>query len=90
MAFDEGLAERIRALLADQADVQDEHIRTAVVVAAGTGLRQGELFGLTVDRVDLPRQGPVFAAPSSAPEFAGEVLYATRQLLQSGRLRLHV
>src|SRR5205814_8783130 len=56
-----------------------EHIRTAVVVAAGTGLRQGELFGLTVDRVDFlrrelrvdrqlwsPRTGaPVFAAPKS-------------------------
>ena len=56
-----------------------EHIRAAVVVAAGTGLRQGELFGLTVDRVDFlrrelrvdrqlwsPRTGrPVFAPPKS-------------------------
>ena len=56
-----------------------EHIRAAVVVAAGTGLRQGELFGLTVDRIDFlrrelrvdrqlwsPRTGrPVFAAPKS-------------------------
>ena len=56
-----------------------EHVRAAVVVAAGTGLRQGELFGLTVDRVDFlprelrvdrqlwsPRTGrPVFAAPKS-------------------------
>lgn len=56
-----------------------EHVRAAVVVAAGTGLRQGELFGLTVDRVDFlrrelrvdrqlwsPRIGkPVFAAPKS-------------------------
>ncbi len=33
-----------------------EHIRAAVVVAAGTGLRQGELFGLTVDRVDFMRR----------------------------------
>jgi integrase len=56
-----------------------EHVRAAVVVAAGTGLRQGELFGLTVDQVDFlrrelrvdrqlwsPRIGkPVFAAPKS-------------------------
>ncbi len=32
-----------------------EHIRAAVVVAAGMGLRQGELFGLTVDRIDFMR-----------------------------------
>jgi integrase len=55
------------------------HVRAAVVVAAGTGLRQGELFGLTVDRVDFlrrelrvdrqlwsPRTGrPIFVAPKS-------------------------
>lgn len=33
-----------------------EHLRAAVVVDAGTGLRQGELFGLTVDRVDFLRR----------------------------------
>lgn len=33
-----------------------EHIRAGVLVAAGTGLRQGELFGLTVDRVDFLRR----------------------------------
>lgn len=33
-----------------------EHVRAAVVVAAGTGLRQGELFGLTVDRIDFLRR----------------------------------
>jgi len=32
-----------------------EHIRRAVIVAAGTGLRQGELFGLTHDRIDFLR-----------------------------------
>ncbi len=53
-----------------------EHIRAAVLVAAGTGLRQGELFGLTVDRIDFlrrelrvdqqlwtPRKGPAVLAP---------------------------
>jgi integrase len=29
------------------------HIRAAGVLAAGTGMRQGELFGLTIDRVDF-------------------------------------
>jgi integrase len=33
-----------------------DHIRAAVVVDAGTGLRQGELFGLTIDRVDFMRR----------------------------------
>lgn len=53
-----------------------EHIRAAVLLAAGTGLRQGEAFGLTVDRVDFlrremridrqlwtPRSGPAVLAP---------------------------
>ena len=31
-------------------------LRAAVVVAAGTGVRQGELFGLTEDRLDLMRR----------------------------------
>ena len=30
--------------------------RAAFLVAAGTGLRQGELFGLTLDHVDFPRR----------------------------------
>jgi len=68
-------AEEVRALTGAMVD----HIRTAVVVAVGTGLRQGELFGLTVDRIDFlrrelrvdrqlwsPRTGkPVFVAPKS-------------------------
>lgn len=33
-----------------------EHVRAAVVLAAGTGLRQGELFGLVGDRVDFLRR----------------------------------
>ena len=33
-----------------------EHVRAAVVVAAGTGLRQGELFGLSIDRIDFMRR----------------------------------
>lgn len=57
-----------------------EHVRAAVVVAAGTGLRQGEMFGLSVDRVDFMRRelrvdrqlwtpargAPMFRAPKSA------------------------
>jgi integrase len=53
-----------------------EHMRAAVLVAAGTGLRQGELFGLAVDRIDFlrrvvrvdqqlwtPKNGPAVLAP---------------------------
>jgi len=53
-----------------------ERLRAAIVVDAGTGLRQGELFGLTVDRIDFlrrtlrvdrqlwtPRDGPPRFAP---------------------------
>lgn len=32
------------------------HVRAGVLVTAGTGLRQGELFGLTLDRVDFLRR----------------------------------
>jgi integrase len=57
-----------------------EHLRASVVVAAGTGLRQGELFGLTSDRVSFLRRelrvdrqlwspvnsAPVLKAPKAA------------------------
>jgi integrase len=33
-----------------------ERYRAMVVLAAGTGLRQGEIFGLTIDRVDFLRR----------------------------------
>jgi integrase len=33
-----------------------DDVRAAVLVAAGSGLRQGELFGLTADRVDYLRR----------------------------------
>lgn len=33
-----------------------DHVRAGVVLAAGSGLRQGELFGLTADRVDFMRR----------------------------------
>lgn len=44
--------EQVRAISHSMA----EHVRCAVVVAAGTGLRQGELFGLGSDRVDFMRR----------------------------------
>lgn len=37
-------------------DAMPERYRGLVVLAAGTGLRQGECFGLTVDRVDFLRR----------------------------------
>ena len=44
--------EEVKALI----DAMPERYRALVVVAAGTGLRQGECFGLTVDRVDFLRR----------------------------------
>lgn len=34
-------------------DATPDHLRAAVVLAAGTGMRQGEVLGLTVDRVNF-------------------------------------
>ena len=34
-------------------DAVPERYQALVVLAAGTGMRQGECFGLTVDRVDF-------------------------------------
>jgi integrase len=38
------------------ADAVPERYRALILLAAGTGLRQGECFGLTVDRVDFLRR----------------------------------
>ena len=38
------------------AEAMPAHLRAAVILAAGTGLRQGEVFGLTLDRVDFLRR----------------------------------
>ncbi len=60
-----------------------DHVRAAVILAAATGLRQGELFGLSLDRVDFlrrelrvdrqlwtpPRGAPVLKAPKSANSY---------------------
>ena len=45
-------AEQIAAIV----DAIAPRYRSAVVLSAGTGLRQGECFGLTVDRVDFLRR----------------------------------
>lgn len=50
-----------------------EHVRAAVVVAAGTGLRQGEVFGTTLNRIDFMRRelrvDRQLYTPSSGPAF---------------------
>jgi len=38
------------------ADAVPDRYRALIVLAAGTGLRQGECFGLTIDRIDPPAQ----------------------------------
>jgi integrase len=57
-----------------------DSLRALVTLAAGTGMRQGECFGLTVDRIDflrrtvtvdrqlvtMPRQEPFLAPPKTA------------------------
>jgi len=51
---------RVDPMTVDQvlalADAVPERYAAAVVAAAGLGVRQGELFGLTVDRVDWLRR----------------------------------
>lgn len=44
--------ETVRAII----EAVPERYRALVVTAAGTGMRQGEIFGLTVDRVDFLRR----------------------------------
>jgi integrase len=44
--------EQVRALVA----AMPERYRALVLLAVGTGMRQGEVFGLTVDRVDFLRR----------------------------------
>lgn len=65
-----------------------EHVRAAVVLTAGTGLRQGELFGLAADGVDFLRRelrvdqqlwspdkgAPVLAPPKSKRSYRTIVL----------------
>ena len=51
-----------------------DRYRALIVFAAGMGLRQGECFGLTVDRVDFLRRRvrvdrQLLAAPWGVPEF---------------------
>lgn len=62
------------------ADAMPEGLRALVTLAAGTGMRQGEVFGLTVDRLDMLRrevrvdrqlltmvgEGPRFGPPKTA------------------------
>lgn len=67
--------EQVQALIAATA----ERARAAVILGAGTGMRQGEVLGLTVDRVDFLRRtarvdrqlvtlagGPRFGPPKTA------------------------
>lgn len=71
--------EQVEALV----EAMPARYRAMVVLAAGTGLRQGEAFGLTLDRVDflrrqlkvdrqivlLPGSGPVLASPKTMASY---------------------
>jgi integrase len=64
-------------------ELMPDRYRAAAITAAGTGLRQGELFGLTPDRIDwlgrrvrveqqlvtLPKQQPCLGPPKSEASF---------------------
>ncbi|MEO5841249.1 MAG: tyrosine-type recombinase/integrase [Acidimicrobiales bacterium] len=68
-----------RDAVAGFTDALPDHLRAAAVLAAGSGLRQGEVLGLTVDRVDFLRRqlrvdrqlvtltgaGPVLGSPKT-------------------------
>ena len=56
------------------ADAVPDRYRALIVFAAGTGLRQGECFGLTIDRVDFLRRQvrvdrQLLGAPGGVPQF---------------------
>ena len=56
-------------------EAMPERYRALITLAAGTGLRQGELFGLTVDRIDFLRRQltvdrQLVAMPNRAPYLA--------------------
>lgn len=62
--------DQVEALLAEM----PERYRAIVTLAAGTGMRQGECFGLTVDRIDFLRSSitvnrQLVLADSGPPEF---------------------
>ncbi len=58
IALPEKLKERVVPLEVEQVytivDAMPDRYQAMVLLAAGTGLRQGEVFGLTVDRVSFP------------------------------------
>lgn len=63
-----------RAQVEALADAVPDRVRAAVLLAAGSGLRQGEVLGLTVDRVDFLRRQvrvdrQMVHLPGSEPRF---------------------
>jgi integrase len=54
------------------AEAVPDHLYAAVILAAGSGMRQGEIFGLTLDNVDLLRRG-------------GGVLHVRQQLISPAK-----
>jgi integrase len=59
--------------VSDLADGMPTSLRAAVLVAAGTGLRPGELFGLTVNRVDFLRRRLTVDQQLQTPDERGTV-----------------
>jgi integrase len=66
------------------AEAIDPRYRALIILAAGTGMRQGECFGLTVDRVDFLRKRLTVDRQRN-PEKAGENLFGPTKTAASNR-----
>jgi len=84
----ERVERRVKPLEVDQVEAlieaMPERYRALVMLGAGTGLRQGEAFGLTVDRVDFPRRKlivdrQIVLVPGGAPSFGPPKTKASRR-----------
>lgn len=60
-------------------------LRALVTLAAGTGMRQGELLGLTVDRIDFER-GEVHVDPTRLSRFRSTADASCRTPTRAGRV----
>ena len=63
----------------------DPRFRALIILAAGTGMRQGECFGLTVDRVDF-FGNRITVDRQRNPEAAGESLFGPTKTAASNRI----
>ena len=78
----------------DLVDAMPQRYRALVVLGAGTGLRQGECFGLTVDRVNFFRREvtvdrQLLAMPGSPPTLAPPKTESSNRVIPLPQLAVH-